>query len=499
MSGSITFNNYPVSQRTHGIFAEIDPQNQGGSQNLRTLILGQKLTSGNAEANVPFLATGLSDARQSLGAGSIAELMYARYLTADSFGEVWIAPQADDPAAAVATGALTVSGALTASGTIPLYIGGTYIAVGVTLGMALADIAAAIVTAINATQDIMVSAAAGAANADGGIPITITALNKGPCGNEIDLRAAYLGSAGGENIPAGLTLTFTPMSGGTQNPDTALSATLLNLGEQTYDFIVMPYTDEASLDVLVAFLNDTTGRWSWSQMLYGGFFCALRGTVGTLGTAGTARNEYQGTAMGFDDSPDPAWLWAAAYAGAAAVSLRADPGLPLQNLIIPVKAPPLVSRFDISERNTLLYDGISTFTVNSASQVVIDRAITFYQKDAAGGADTTWLNVETPYSLVALIRDMNDWLGAIYARKKLVADGTNIPGGSNLVTSQTVLASAIARYKQYCDDGNAQNYDAFKAAASAQNLGNGTVALLLPFNLVGQLRVIAMKINFIPG
>ncbi|CAM3160455.1 hypothetical protein CFR75_15970 [Komagataeibacter xylinus] len=72
MSGSITFDNYPTSQRTHGIFAEIDPQNQGGSQNLRTLILGQKLTSGNAEANVPFLATGLSDARQSIGAGSIA-------------------------------------------------------------------------------------------------------------------------------------------------------------------------------------------------------------------------------------------------------------------------------------------------------------------------------------------------------------------------------------------------------------------------------------------
>ncbi|MEG3348412.1 phage tail sheath subtilisin-like domain-containing protein [Novacetimonas sp. GS1] len=499
MSGLITFNSYPTSQRTHGVFAEIDPQNQGGSQNLRTLILGQKLSSGNAVANTPFLATGISDARVSLGAGSIAELIYTRYLDADSFGEVWIAPQDDDPAAVVATGSLTVSGTLTASGTIPLYIGGTYVAVGVTLGMALTDIAAAIVAAVNATQDIMVTAAPGAANTDGSVPVTFTALNKGPCGNEIDLRAAYLGSAGGENIPAGLTLTFTAMSGGTQNPDTGLSATLLNLGEQTFDFIIMPYTDTASLDLLDQFLDDTTGRWAWSQMLYGGYFCALRGTVGALGTAGAARNAYQGTPMGFDDSPDPAWLWAAGYAGACAVSLRADPGLPLQDLVIPVKAPPLASRFDISERNTLLYDGISTFTVNATGQVVIDRAITFYQKDAAGGADTTWLNVETPYSLVALIRDMQAWLQAIYARKKLVADGTNIPGGSNLVTSQTVLASAIARYKQYCDDGNAQNYAAFKAAASAQNLGNGTVALLLPFNLVGQLRVIAMKVNFIPG
>lgn len=499
MSGSITFNNYPTSQRTHGTFAEIDPQLQGGSQNLRTLIFGQMLAGGTAAAGVPILATGLGDAQASFGAGSVIELMYKQYLTQDTFGEVWFAPLVDDPASAAATGTIAVAGAPTVNGTIPLYVAGVSIPVGVTVGMAASDVAAAIAAAIAGTADIPVSCAAAAANADGSVPVTLTARNKGPVGNEIDLRVAYLGAAGGEVLPAGITLTITAMAGGTQNPTTGISNALLNLGEQTYDFIVFPYTDTASLTVINQFLNEQTGRWSWQQMLYGGYFCAVRGTLGTLSTFGTTQNAYQGTCMGFDDSPSPAWLWAADYAGAAAVSLRADPGIPLQELTLNVLAPPLGSRFDISMRNTLLYDGISTFIVNSAGQVVIDRGITFWQKDAAGGADTTWLNIETPYSLVALVRDMRSILQAIYGRKKLVADGNSVAGGSNLVTSQTVLATAIARYKYYCDNGMAQNYAAFKAAATAQNLGNGTVALALPFNLVGQLRVIAMKINFIPG
>ena len=68
--------------------------------------------------------------------------------------------------------------------------------------------------------------------------------------------------------------------------------------------------------------------------------------------------------MGFNDSPSPSYIWAADLAGTAAVSLRADPARPLQTLALStVLAPPLHSRFDLSDRNTLLWDGVSTFTV----------------------------------------------------------------------------------------------------------------------------------------
>ena len=492
MSGStISFTKYPAGQRTHGVFAEIDPQNTAGSEDQRTLIFGQMLGSGTAVANTVFQGTGLSDAKLECGVGSQLALMYQQYLGQDSFGEVWLAPQADDPAAIAATGTFTVTGTSTVAGTLSPYVAGVPVPVAVSAGSTATQAAASMAAAINANPNLPATAAAAA-----GV-VTVTARNKGLVGNEIDLRLNFMGAAAGERTPAGLAVVAVTCAGGTQNPATAFAATLAMLNTKPFDFIVMPYTDSVSMNALLATLNDTVGRWSWQQEVFGCYFTAYRGTAGALTTFGLTRDEYQGNCLGFFDSPTPAWLWAADYAGASAVSLRADPALPLQELTLNVQAPPIASRFPLSVRNTNLFDGIGTFVVNHAGQVIIDRSITFYTTDASGAPDTTWLNTETPYSLVDLVRDMRTYLQATYGRKKLVADGSTISGGSNMVTSQTILAAVLARYKGYCDAGRAQNYAAFKAGAQAVNAGNGQVNLLLPFVLPSQLRQIVMKINFV--
>ena len=99
--------------------------------------------------------------------------------------------------------------------------------------------------------------------------VTVTAKHKGLAGNDIDLRLNYLGQAGGETTPAGLAVAFTPMTGGTLNP--VLTAALGNIGaDQNFDFIINPYTDSTSIAAVGSFLNETTGRWSWQQQLFGG-------------------------------------------------------------------------------------------------------------------------------------------------------------------------------------------------------------------------------------
>ncbi len=491
MSETISFKNYPANQRTHGVFAEIDPQNTAGVTNQRTLILGQKTAAGTMSVSLPYLASGPVDAKSAAGVGSVLALMYAQYYAQDSTGEVWLLPQVDDPASVAATGSLAFTGSPTANGTLSIYIAGVLFPLAVAIGMTATAIATAYAALINGLPDCPVSAVATAGS------VALTADNKGPVGNELDLRINYRGTAGGEVTPAGLTVAIVGMTGGTQNPTTAVSAGLLALGDTAFDYIVCPYTDAATLNALAAFLNDTVGRWSWQQMLYGGVFTAVRGTAATLTTFGLTRNDYTMTCMGFYDSPTPAWLWAADYAGASAVSLKADPALPLQELVLNVLAPPIPSRFPIGVRNTLLFDGISTFVVGDGQQVVIDRAITFYQLNTAGGPDITWLNVETPYSLVDLVRDMVAYLKASYGRKKLVADGSNIAGGSNQVTAQGILSAVLARYQGYCNEGRAQNYAAFKAGAAAQNAGGGRVNILLPLQLPDQLRQLVMKVNFV--
>ena len=239
---------------------------------------------------------------------------------------------------------------------------------GSTAGDLAADVATNTLDAMATYPDLAVSGAAAAE------VLTLTAKNKGLTGNDIDVRLNYLGTGGGESTPAGITATITPMAGGTANPD--IAAALANLSDQTYDFIVRAYTDTANLNALKVFLNDSQGRWSWEQMLYGGAFAAFRGTLGELTAFGTARNDQHMSVIGFNDSPDPAWVWAAQVGGFCASSLRADPGMPLQYIGTNLKAPPVASRLDIGERNTLLYDGISTFQVGDDGSVIIERICT---------------------------------------------------------------------------------------------------------------------------
>jgi phage tail sheath gpL-like len=324
--------------------------------------------------------------------------------------------------------------------------------------------------------------------------LTLTARNKGEAGNDIDLRMNYLGNAGGEHTPAGVTVTIASMAGGTANPD--IGAGLANLSDQTYDFIVTPYTDTANLDQLKQFLDDAQGRWSWEQMLYGGAFSAFRGTLGECTAFGTARNDQHMSIMAFADSPDPAWIWAAQTGAFAASSLRADPGLPLQYITTYLKAPPVPSRWTIGERNTLLYDGMSTFRVGDDGAVIIERMCTTYQKNAAGADDDSYLDVETLYGLAFVARDLANYLLTRYARKKLVSDTTPILAGSNCVSARMIRASVIAEYIALEQAGIVQNSAIFKKNVIAEDAGRGLVKILAPVDLVNQLRQIAILLQF---
>jgi phage tail sheath gpL-like len=341
---------------------------------------------------------------------------------------------------------------------------------------------------INANTDVPVSATAVA-----GV-VTVTSDHKGLLLNDIDIRLNYLGPLGGEFPVSGLTVTPTVMVGGSGTP--VLSTLLANLGEVTYDFIGHPFADTASLSAFDSFFNFSTGRWSWQSMLYGGYFTAIRGTPGTLVTFGQSRNGPNGSCLGFFDSPDPCWKVAADYCANCAVSLRADPNTPLQNIILNFKAPPPTSSFVRSVRNTLLYDGISTYTVNRAGQVVLERAITFYQLNTAGAPDTAYLDVETLFGTALLIRDWQVEMERLFPRAKLFEDGNAIPAGSNVTTAAQIRLATIAWYRNEAAAGNAQNPDQFASEVLAQNAGNGLVSELLPFILPQQLRQIAGVVQF---
>jgi phage tail sheath gpL-like len=488
---AINFTYYPTSNRVPGVYVEMDPSQANTATALqKTLLIGQITAAGHATPDVPILVESLAQVLIQCGAGSILAQMTERYLRRDSFGALYILPLADNPASAAATGDVILAGTATASGTLNIYIGGIRVQSIVNAGESAAIVATALHDAIAANTGLAVTPGAPSA----GSTIPLTAKNKGEAGNDIILSQNYRGAPGGEFMVPGITVTFTAMAGGTANP--SLANGLGNLSSQPYDFIGLPYTDDVSLDAMKEFLADDQGRWSWQEMIYGGCFSAYRGTLGECTAFGMSRNDQHMSIMAFQGSPDPAWIWTAEITASSAASLRVDPGLPLQYIATTLQAPPIADRWILGERNTLLYDGMSTTRVGDDDTVIIERMCTTYQKNLAGATDNSYLDVETMYGLMYVARDLTNYLLTRYARKKLVSDLTPILAGSNCVNAPMIRASTIAEYRALESAGYVQNARAFSQAIVVENAGNGLVKILAPVDLVNQLRQIAILLQF---
>lgn len=489
----VSFKNIPSNLRLPLFYAEVNnSQANTGQVTSRALIIGQQLSTGVGVTNVPVISGGPVNAIAQYGAGSQLAAMVAAYRAADPFGELWELPLADNGAGTVATGTLTITAAPTANGTFNLYIGGTLVQTAITTAMTTVTlVAAAIVAACTATPNLSVSAA----NSSG--VITFTSLHKGLTQNDIDLRVNYRGTAGGEFTPAGLTYTLVAMSGGTANP--LLTTALANLGTKRYDLIIHPYTDTTSLSAITAYLNDTTGTWSWQEQLYGHSWTALRGTFANLVTAGNAMNDQHTSILGFYDSPTTNWQIAADFAGTAAVSLRADPATPLHTLALSTMLPPPVaSRFIASQRNTLLFDGISTFVVNDGGVIMLEGTITTYQKNSFSQPDNSYLQINTMYNLASVLTQLNIAITSNFSQVKLAADGTKFADGSNIVTPSTIKAFLIAQYQQMEYNGQVQNSAAFAAGLIVQqnDTNPNRVDVLWDGILIDQLDILALLAQF---
>ncbi len=488
MSATINIPNFDTTTRTPGVYVGIDgSQANTATTRQRTLLIGQMTSMGTATPGFPTIGANPANVGVLTGKGSMLTQMATRYFARDPNAEVWILPVADAASSTAAVGGFTISGTATSVGTVAIYIGGVAYPVGVQIG----DTAIAIASNINATAKL---AGAPFGIAASGASFTVVFLHGGLTGNDLDIRANYGGIPAGEVLPQGISVAITPMAGGAVNPD--INLPLGNLSDRPYDFLVCPYTDSGSLDAIETFLSDTVGRWAPTDLLFGHAFGAYRGTYGDLDTFGASRNDKHMSIMGFNNSPDPVWIWATDVAATCAASLRANPNLPLQYLALGVNPPPTASRLLQAQRNTLLFDGMSTFTVNDAGQVIVERMVTTYQTNLAGAPDNSFLDTETDYALMDLIRDWRTQMLSQFARKILVIDGSILSGGTAMVTSQTVRAATISWYNRACLEGRAQDPDGFRAGCLAQNAGNGQVRVLLPFRLDNQLRQIDANVLF---
>lgn len=489
MSSSISFNGMPASIRVPGGYVEFD--NSRALRGLtewpaKVLLLGQRLTTGTVPAVTPTRITDAAQARVAFGRGSLLAHMFEAWFRVNPLTEVWGIAMDDVGAGVAASGTIVAGGTSTANGVIALLIGGRRVEVAVTAGQAAAAIATSINAAINASLDLIVTAAVATST------VTVTNRHKGEFGNGLDIRHSPLPT---DALPAGVTLTINAQASGTQNPNivTALDA----VAETWFTDFVTPWTDATNIAALEARLALNFGP---TVQRDGHGWAGLSGSHGALTTFGSGRNSPHLSVLGLRGVPTPPWECAATLAAVAVPALAADPARPVQTLQLPgVVAPRVADRFTFAERDLLLRDGIATWRANDAGQVFIERVVTTYQTSPGGAEDVSYLDVETLKTLAFLRYDLRTMISLRYPRHKLADDGTAFARGQNVVTPGTLRAEIIARFKLWEELGLVEGVDQFKRDIIV--VRNGTdpnrVDALLPPDLVNQFRVLAAQIEFL--
>ncbi len=489
---SITFDRIPTSVRVPGQYMEIN--NTQASSGLpaiwyKLLIIGQMLPSGSATPLVPVQITGgKSQADALFGQGSMLSAMVTASLSANNYTETWALPVADNQAGAQASGSVTYAGTATVAGTVTLYIGGTPVQIGASLGQTAAQTATAMAQAINANGDLPVTAVVDGTTAG---KVNISAKHKGGDAGQIDLRGTYWS---GDALPAGLTATISQMTGGAANP--LPTPIIAALGDDWYHIFALPWSDGATA---AAWATELDRRFGPLLQEDGHAYTAVSGTVGTLAALGNGLNSphltYSGGAG--NNQPTPNYIRTAVLAAVAAYNLAIDPARPLQTLALPgVLAPAVADRFTWTDRNTLLHDGIATDKVGPDGTVMIERPVTTYKVNAYNLPDTSYLDTET-MALIAYLRwSWRTRMAQKFPRAKLADNGSTNPG---VVTPDIIAAEQVAWFIELEAAGLVEDVEQFKRDQRVvrNTSDRSRVDTLIPAHLVSGLRVLAGQLRFL--
>ncbi|MGF1840943.1 phage tail sheath subtilisin-like domain-containing protein [Vibrio atlanticus] len=245
--------------------------------------------------------------------------------------------------------------------------------------------------------------------------------------------------------------------------DTA--SALAALGDVQYHHIMCSLNDSTTIRELGTFLEN---RYSALEQVPGIAYLPKKGTHAELITFAPTSNCALINFLpinNFGDSSEKPLSAAAAigaWVGQIAPSLALDPCRPLQTLKLNGVYSLATQEWDWAERNLFLYEGLSTYTVNSANEVLIERAVTAYTENAAGVTDNSYLDVMTPATAMYFRQKQRSLILSVYPRHKVAKDGTKFAKGQPIVTPTMFKAKLLTLYRDLEYQGIVQDFDGYK-------------------------------------
>ena len=507
---SLSFDGIPADNLVPMFMTEFDNSNaaKGGAMPWKNLLIGQAL-AGNANTGTLKQITSDEQADALYGAGSQIARMIRAFRKNTRNSELWALAVADGTTPAEGSIAVSFSGSASVapkSGAIRLMIGGQNVAVDVVAGKTAAQVATAIVEAINANPQLPVTAD-NIVSTNPTATVTLTAKNGGTCGQGIDIRYNHYQ---GQELPQGVVLTVTAMSEGGSDTsyETAGVGTIIR---GTWFSAIVAGSDEATNVAYIKSLLDD--RWSATVQQTGVLFFGLNGCVvdgdpdvyyGTaslnaLKTRGNALNSQVVVLPSLPETPTPGFEVAAAVLGCIAPKALNDPAQPLSNWpVAGIVAPRETDREDLEGNNALLKAGCALLTCGNDGTVYLKRMVTTYKQNPAGSKDTSYQQLEKVFTLSFLRWDWNNYLAGRYPHAKLADDGTDFGPGQVIMTPRLGEAELLGRYEYWISKGLVQDYATFKANLVVVRDPQDDTALqfLIPADLIDQFFIGKSKIQF---
>ncbi len=472
-SKDISFSQMPAGIKKPGVYIEQDTSlvNRGLPSGARSiLIIGQRLATGSVAALTPMQVFSENDAINYWGLGSMIHLMIRAAMYRNSQANITGIALDDAAAGVAATGTFTITGPATAPGTIRIWVGDQYTDVAINSGDSANSIAANINTALNANGDLPVTSAV--VNA----VVTVTARNKGLCGNDIGLGYQFTGAAG-------VACAIVAMANGATNP--VLQNALNVVAGTRYNIIVTPYNNQTDLTTLknqiVTVSGPTEKRFCIGVYATTGALAAATTLAGQVNYIRIVAPYVRYTAA----TQQKTISWQVAAIAAAALAADPDPSDPVMNMdMTGVAAPGIGDVLMRSEQETCLAGGVSPLKVKSDGTVQLVRMPATYVSDA--NSQPVFVDIHKitgmDYVADALISD----LGA-KAPKKMRTD----PPATVDVVRNIALATAYNCQQAGVLTGVSNYKDQFIVEPDLQNVGQ--LDILMPSPVVDGVYVLAVK------
>lgn len=488
----VSFNYIDPYFKLPGVSVEADPSQAGTPVNLKFGLLVGIAKGGTAPVNQIIPVGTQADADSLFGQGSMLARMFKAWFGINRATVLYALP-VTEPTGTAATGTITISTASTVAGNIYLYIAGQRVTTTITASETVTTTATKVAAAINAAVDLPVTATSAA-----GV-VTLTCKWKGVSGNDIRMEDNVLGTYGGEQLPAGLTLTYSGggfLATGTGLPD--FSTAIARLGDNAYKFVALPFNDSGTYQLWdLEYGFSDSGRWGWMRQSYGQIFSARRDTYVNLLNWGPTNNSAVISALAIEQTaPTPIWEWTAAYTAQAARAFGIDPARPLQTLTLTSCTPaPRDLRFNKTQLNALAKLGMAIQGTDvdggtGAGIPIILREQSLYQKNVYGMADNAYELMTTLATLDEILTDLRRTITNKFPRHKLANNGTRVGPGQAIITPNLAKAELISRYAYLEYIGLAENVKAFKdnliVVRSEQE--PNTLEVRYPPDLINQLR-----------